>query len=167
MLRVNRPSRSLRLKPSRSDFLLALLRFVVEFILDMALCAKVRLVLPLISLARIGVAPLRKPVGRARVRPVRSAGHKCRGRGLVQICQLVFWALVALLVSFRRQLTHAAEITNAWIRPSIGPLPKRLASASAAARVAASRPGAPRASISPRIGVPWQNAIAGSCAEAA
>ena len=51
---------------------------------------------------------------------------------------------------------RAADITSARIRPLIAPLPKRFANASAAASVAASSPGAPRASISLRSGVPWQ-----------
>ena len=46
--------------------------------------------------------------------------------------------------------------TCAWIRPSIGPPPKRAAMAAVQATVAPSRPPLARASISPLIGVPWQ-----------
>jgi hypothetical protein len=95
------------LKPSRSDFLLALFRFVVEFILDMALCAKVRLVLPLISLARIGVAPLRKPVGRAACFPSDLPVTNVAGAGWCRFVGFVFWGVSCSSPRFISATAHS------------------------------------------------------------
>src|SRR6185436_14995632 len=61
---------------------------------------------------------------------------------------------------------HAAQrstsITCAWILPSTAPSPNRRAIAAAPALVASPRRATPRASISPRSGVPWQYAMDGS-----
>src|SRR6516225_2558420 len=59
-------------------------------------------------------------------------------------------------VSRRLCARYAALITNARMRPSIGPLPNRRARAAVACSVACSRPEAARASISLRSGVPSQ-----------
>ena len=59
-----------------------------------------------------------------------------------------------------------AVTTCARMRPSIAPLPNRCVSSVIAAFVAASS-DAPRASISFLMGVPWQNATAGTFGEAA
>src|SRR6516162_8469983 len=65
-------------------------------------------------------------------------------------------------VSRRLCARYAALITNARMRPSIGPLPNRRARAAAACAVACSRPEASRASISLRSGVPSQKPTAAS-----
>ena len=67
----------------------------------------------------------------------------------------------------RQAIHRMAVITCALMRPSIGPLPNRCTSASAAFCVASSRRDGSRASISFLSGVPWQKAIATSCGEEA
>jgi hypothetical protein len=81
-----------------ADFLLAMLRMVFEFILDMALYATGRLLLPVISLGRIKVEPLREPIGRARVLPTLSSGDIVAGYGWCKFIGFLFWALLILLL---------------------------------------------------------------------
>ncbi|MGJ4950018.1 hypothetical protein [Bradyrhizobium sp. HKCCYLS20291] len=86
-----------------AEFFLAALRLVLELVLYALLYATGRLILPLISLGRIKVAPLREPLGRARVVPTRSTGDIVAGEGWCTLVGVVFWAaFILLLVHFTR-----------------------------------------------------------------
>ena len=61
-----------------------------------------------------------------------------------------------LVICCGQAIHRMAVITCALMRPSIGPLPTRCTSASAAFCVASSRRDGSRASISFLSGVPWQ-----------
>ncbi|GLH80226.1 hypothetical protein SSBR45G_51350 [Bradyrhizobium sp. SSBR45G] len=82
-----------------AEFLLAALRLILEFALYATLYATGRLILPLISLGRIKVAPLREPIGRARELATRATGDIVAGEGWCTFVGFVFWAAVILLLA--------------------------------------------------------------------
>lgn len=78
-----------------ADFLAAFLR---ELLFDLLFYGTGRLLLPVISFGRIKVAPLREPIGRARVLPPPPTGDIVAGEGWCKFAGFLFWAFAVLFL---------------------------------------------------------------------
>ena len=83
---------------SMADLFAAAFRLILEFLLEVALYATGRLLIPVVSFGRIRIAPLRQPIGRARELPTRSSGDIVTGEGWCKFAGFLFWAVAILLL---------------------------------------------------------------------
>jgi hypothetical protein len=70
---------------------------MAEIIFEVVCYVTGRLLLPLLSLGRIKVAPLREPIGRARVLPIRSTGDIVASEGWTTFAGAMIWIAVIML----------------------------------------------------------------------
>ena len=86
-----------------ADFLLAVVRTIFEIVLYLLFYFTGRLLLPVLSLGRIKVAPMREPIGRARVLPTRSTGDVVASTGQATFAGFMIWvAMIGLGVFLHR-----------------------------------------------------------------